>query len=216
MIVDWSAPARRPRPTRPAPVILRAPPERHVAAARQCRHVRRERAPQSPPRRDVAAGAAPRHRPGRHRRSPSVAHGEPAAAAAAPRAGRHARVGAGAYAARTSTVELAPGGSEITPAGHALLDTVAGQLCGATPGSRLELIAYASGTGDDAIEARRISLARALADARLSDRQGRRRASRMDVRALGNRNVGDGPADRVDLVISRSMRPVAAERTGLT
>jgi outer membrane protein OmpA-like peptidoglycan-associated protein len=69
---------------------------------------------------------------------------------------------------------------------------------------RVELVAHASGAADQANEARRISLQRALAVRTYLMEQGVA-ATRMDVRALGNRVEGEGdagkPLDRVDVVM---------------
>ncbi len=66
---------------------------------------------------------------------------------------------------------------------------------------RLQLLAYASGTGDTASRARRLSLSRALAVRSYLIDKGVR-STRIDVRALGNRLPGGGSADRVDVVVS--------------
>jgi hypothetical protein len=63
---------------------------------------------------------------------------------------------------------------------------------------RLELLAYAAGTEDQANRARRLSLSRALAVRAFLINEGVR-STRMDVRALGN-NVDGEPADRVDIL----------------
>jgi len=63
---------------------------------------------------------------------------------------------------------------------------------------RLQLLAYASGTPEEASRARRMSLSRALAVRSYLIKQGVR-STRMDVRALGN-NVQGSPADRVDVI----------------
>jgi outer membrane protein OmpA-like peptidoglycan-associated protein len=65
--------------------------------------------------------------------------------------------------------------------------------------ARLQLIAYASGGADEANQARRLSLSRALAVRTYLIAQGVAN-SRMDVRALGNRS-DSAPADRVDIVM---------------
>ena len=65
---------------------------------------------------------------------------------------------------------------------------------------RLQLIAYASGTADQANQSRRISLQRALAVRSYLMEHGVAN-TRMDVRALGNRNEGEEPPDRVDIVL---------------
>ena len=79
------------------------------------------------------------------------------------------------------------------------LDAVAGKLLG-NDSLRVQVIAHAIGNADQAMEARRISLARAVAvRAYLIDKG--IRSLRIDVRALGNR-ADDGPAtDQVDLMV---------------
>ena len=71
---------------------------------------------------------------------------------------------------------------------------------GTNEDTRVQLLAYASAPGaDNASQARRLSLSRALAErAFLIDRGVR--STRMDVRALGNK-FESGPGDRVDLVL---------------
>jgi outer membrane protein OmpA-like peptidoglycan-associated protein len=77
------------------------------------------------------------------------------------------------------------------------LDALAQKL-NADENLRVQLLAYASGTDDEASQARRISLSRALAVRSYLIKQGVR-STRMDVRALGN-NVKDSPQDRVDII----------------
>ena len=77
------------------------------------------------------------------------------------------------------------------------LDALAQKL-NADESLRVQLLAYASGTGDQASQARRMSLSRALAVRSYLIKQGVR-STRMDVRALGN-NVKDSPQDRVDII----------------
>lgn len=64
---------------------------------------------------------------------------------------------------------------------------------------RVQLLAYAEGTSETASQARRLSLSRALAVRSFLINQGVR-STRMDVRALGNKDEG-GPSDRVDAVL---------------
>lgn len=66
---------------------------------------------------------------------------------------------------------------------------------------RIQIVAYASGTADQAAKARRISLSRALAARAYVLGQGVR-STRIDVRALGNANE-DSPADRVDAILTK-------------
>ena len=64
---------------------------------------------------------------------------------------------------------------------------------------RVQLVAYASGTPEQANQARRLSLSRAIAVRSYMIEQGVR-GTRIDVRALGNRTDSGGPPDRVDVV----------------
>lgn len=77
------------------------------------------------------------------------------------------------------------------------LDALAQKMAG-DENMRIQLLAYASGTSDQASRARRMSLSRALAVRSYLIKQGVR-STRMDVRALGN-NVEGSPADRVDIL----------------
>ena len=79
----------------------------------------------------------------------------------------------------------------------AVLDQVA-RMMAETPSLRLQLESYASGTVDTEIEARRMSLRRALALREWLVELGIRR-TRIDVRPLGA-TAPDDPADRVDLI----------------
>jgi len=63
----------------------------------------------------------------------------------------------------------------------------------------VQLVAYASGLPDQASQARRISLSRAISVRSYLMEQGIK-SSRIDVRALGNRADAGGPTDRVDIV----------------
>ena len=64
---------------------------------------------------------------------------------------------------------------------------------------RIQLVAYASGPPDQASQARRVSLSRAIGVRAYLIEQGIKSA-RIDVRALGNRTDIGGPPDRVDVV----------------
>jgi outer membrane protein OmpA-like peptidoglycan-associated protein len=95
-------------------------------------------------------------------------------------------------------VEFAPGTADLTPDARVELDAIAKSL-GGDPNKRLQLIAFATGTNDEANQARRLSLSRALnVRAYLIDHGVRN--TRMDVRALGNRPDGTKAVDRVDIV----------------
>ena len=90
------------------------------------------------------------------------------------------------------------GSAQLSDQSKTTLRTVADRLRNDT-GLRLQLLAYASGTSDEASKARRLSLSRALAVRSYLISEGVR-STRMDVRALGN-NTQETPADRVDLVL---------------
>ena len=78
------------------------------------------------------------------------------------------------------------------------LGDLAAQLT-ADEGLRVQVKAYASGSGGSASTARRISLSRALAVRAHLIGEGVR-STRINVRALGNKSE-DGPAERVDVVL---------------
>jgi outer membrane protein OmpA-like peptidoglycan-associated protein len=94
-------------------------------------------------------------------------------------------------------IVFAADSSDIPDKAKAELDTLAQKL-NADENLRVQLLAYASGAADQASQARRISLSRALAVRSYLIKQGVR-STRMDVRALGN-NVKDSPQDRVDII----------------
>ena len=87
--------------------------------------------------------------------------------------------------------------ADIPDATKAQLDALAQKMAG-DDNIRIQLLAYASGTSDQASRARRMSLSRALAVRSYLIKAGVR-STRMDVRALGN-NVEGSPADRVDII----------------
>jgi len=87
--------------------------------------------------------------------------------------------------------------ADIPDKAKAELDALAQKMT-ADENMRLQLLAYASGTADEASRARRMSLSRALAVRSYLIKAGVR-STRMDVRALGNKVQGS-PADRVDII----------------
>ncbi|MDE2230242.1 MAG: OmpA family protein [Alphaproteobacteria bacterium] len=95
-------------------------------------------------------------------------------------------------------IHFAPGNAELQGDAQAVLDALAQKLK-TVPDERIQLVAYASGNSDQAIEARRVSLARAVMVRAYLIQHGVA-STRIDVRALGNRVTGGGAADRVDLV----------------
>jgi outer membrane protein OmpA-like peptidoglycan-associated protein len=96
-------------------------------------------------------------------------------------------------------VHFAKADTALTPDGRALLDRVAATLA-ADDKLRLELLAHASGDPDDPVMARRVALQRAIVLRTYLIEHGVQ-SVRMDVRALGDKDAGDGPLDRVDLVL---------------
>lgn len=95
-------------------------------------------------------------------------------------------------------IRFAPGATELQGDASSVLDSLAQKLK-VTPANRIALVAYASGGTDQAIEARRVSLARAVAVRAYLIQHGVA-STQIDVRALGNRVPDGGSADRVDLV----------------
>lgn len=89
-----------------------------------------------------------------------------------------------------------PDSSDVPTTARPALDGVVKQLQG-QPDRRVLITAYAAGTPETASQSRRLSLNRALAVRSFLAESGVSTA-RVDVRALGSQ-VGDGPADRVDL-----------------
>ena len=102
-------------------------------------------------------------------------------------------------AAPAAMVRFAKADTALSTDGRAMLDRIAASLA-ANDRLRLELVAHASGDPDDPVQARRIALQRAIA-ARTYLMEHGVQSVRMDVRALGDKDVGDGPVDRVDLVL---------------
>ena len=141
----------------------------------------------APPPTATAAAAAP-STPAAARPGPATAPPAPVQVAAAASAG-----------AIVNTVKFAVGATDLPPDSQPVLNTVAAKLI-ADDTLRVQLVAHATGNTDQAMEARRVSLARAVAvRAYLIDKGVR--SLRMDVRALGNRADEGAPSDQVDLLI---------------
>jgi outer membrane protein OmpA-like peptidoglycan-associated protein len=129
---------------------------------------------------------------------PAAATAAPATASSAPPAPTQL-ASAASIGGALNTVKFAAGAVDLPSDSQAMLNTVAAKLM-ADDTLRVQLIAHASGTADQAMEARRVSLARAVAvRAYLIDKGVR--SLRMDVRALGNRADDGPPGDQVDLLI---------------
>lgn len=95
-------------------------------------------------------------------------------------------------------IRFAPGVAELQGDASMVLARVAQNLK-ANPNEHIELVAYASGDAAQAIEARRVSLVRAVLVRDYLIEHGVA-STQIDVRALGNRVTDGGSADRVDLV----------------
>lgn len=128
--------------------------------------------------------------------APSPAAGPPPPVTAAPPVQMAAAttVGSGETA-----VKFKPGITDLGSGAQPVLDALANRLL-ANQELRVQLVSHATGTADDAMEARRVSLARAVAiRAYLIDKGVR--SLRIDVRALGNRADNSPIADQVDLLV---------------
>ncbi len=88
--------------------------------------------------------------------------------------------------------------AHLPEAAHNTLMALAGRLA-TDPNLEIQLLAYAQGDEDQAGQARRLSLSRALAVRSFLIERGVR-STRIEVRAMGNK-VPEGPADRVDVVV---------------
>jgi len=95
-------------------------------------------------------------------------------------------------------VVFAPNVTDMPDQAKTTLNTVA-KAMKADEQVHVQLVAYASGLPDQASQARRISLSRAISVRSYLMEQGIK-SSRIDVRALGNRADAGGPTDRVDIV----------------
>jgi outer membrane protein OmpA-like peptidoglycan-associated protein len=104
-------------------------------------------------------------------------------------------------AADLTRILFPSGDAELPDPAKAQLDAVVQRLNADTQ-ARLQLIAHAAGTADQANQARRVSLQRALAVRSYLMERGIAN-TRMDVRALGNRTDSDttDSLDRVDVVV---------------
>jgi outer membrane protein OmpA-like peptidoglycan-associated protein len=190
-----SPPAPQPQPSPPAPAqTAAAPPPAPVPSAPAASPVpdpapAAAAAPAAPSA--AAAPPAPSAPPPATQlasTTPKPAAPEPAAqvAAISPQAGLPAQV------------MFAPNVTDMPDQAKAALSTVVKALK-ADDQLRVQLVAYASGPADQASQARRLSLSRAIGVRSYLIEQGIK-SGRIDVRALGNRTDVGGPPDRVDVV----------------
>lgn len=96
------------------------------------------------------------------------------------------------------SVPFATGEADVAAEAQAPLSQLAASL-GADEAVRIQLMAFADGTGTNVSQARRLSLTRALAVRAYLLQKGVR-STRIDVRALGAEAQGGAP-DRVDVVV---------------
>jgi outer membrane protein OmpA-like peptidoglycan-associated protein len=97
------------------------------------------------------------------------------------------------------SIGFAAGSPDLPDSSKSQLNGIVAQLA-KNQNERVQLVAYAAGGADKTSETRRLSFRRALTVRSYLIEQGVSSA-RMDVRALGNKVEGDGPADRVDLML---------------
>ena len=182
------------RPTPPKPPAPEAPAAENVAPAPEVAvtpPAPEAPAPAAPPAPAAVAAPAP------------PAPTPPAPPAPAPTQIAKAEPGPAAPATgspESALLAFAPGETRLPSEGIASLEQIA-TAAAADESLRIQLLAYASADGGPSSTARRISLKRALNVRKfLIDKDVR--ASRIDVRALGNR-VPSGDPDRVDVTIAR-------------
>ena len=183
--------AAAPPPAAAAPAPAAPPPPPRVAVAPP---------PAAPP---VATPAPPRVAAAPQPVAPPVAAPPPVPAAAPPPPQTAARppstaLPPAAPAGSGPRLVFGAGSSELPAGADSTLKDMAQRL-NADEALRLQVVAYADGTPEQASQARRLSLSRALTVRSYLISQGVR-STRIDVRALGSRAT-DGPPDRVDLLI---------------
>ncbi len=106
-------------------------------------------------------------------------------------------------------VTFGPGSSDLNPATYAALKTLAATML-AHPDAVIGITAFAPGVPDDPSTPRRVSLDRALAARAVLINAGIV-SDRIRAVASGPQGIGDGPADRADVVqVVKPAPPVAA------
>ena len=206
---------RQPKPPAPAATAARAtapkPAERGGAAETGQAHRNK------PPRRqggNAEETARARAKPGAAVvKPPPPSPAKPAPAAAKPPAPKPAQTAKPAQPKQVAavpgeaierdgglTITFAPGSSDLPDNAVGALDRLAERLK-SDPNMRIQLVGFARTQVESPSQARRLSLFRALSVRTHLMKKGVR-STRMDVRALGNKE-DDGPPDRVDLVVPR-------------
>ncbi|MFD2263289.1 OmpA family protein [Lacibacterium aquatile] len=175
----------------PAPAPAAAPVDPSASVGDQLR----QSTPAAAPAAQQVAAVAPPAAPA----APAAA--TPAPAVAVPAPAEPAPAPAPAIAEKVDfSVLFEANSSQLTDAGKQSLQQFAAGALGGN--GRIELRAYAAGSDEQATQARRLSLARALAVRSFLTQQGFA-TTRVDVRALGNQG-GAANADRVDLQVINS------------
>lgn len=182
-----------PAPAAPTPIVPPPPPAPAAAAPPPPPPAPAPTAPPPPPR--VAAAPPPAAAPAP---APAAAPPPPPPPPAQTAARPPAALPPAAIGGAGPRLVFGAGSAELPAGADATLKDMA-QRMNADESLRLQVVAYAEGTADQASQARRLSLSRALTVRSYLISQGVR-STRIDVRALGAR-ASDGPADRVDLLI---------------
>ncbi len=178
------APSPPPTPPAPAPAAQAAAQPAAPPALRGPSGVEASTAPATPPAAAAAPAPAPAPPPPTATRAASTA---PVQTANVPQGG-----------GVPGRVVFPPNVTDVADQARPALDAVIRSMK-SDDQLRIQLVAYASGAPDQASQARRVSLSRAIAVRSYLIEQGVR-STRIDVRALGNRPDSGGPADRVDIV----------------
>jgi outer membrane protein OmpA-like peptidoglycan-associated protein len=182
-------PATPPAPVDAAPTPVKPAPTPTPPAIAPTTMAPTTPPPATPPRLLPTATASPDAR--------TVMNTPPVVAPPAP-AAPVAPAAAPATAVGGTRVVFSSGSADLPDGAKPVLDAVARQLAG-NDRNRLQLVGYAGRAADDANQARRVSLQRALAVRTYLMEHGVPN-TRMDVRALGNRTEENDPPDRVDVV----------------
>jgi outer membrane protein OmpA-like peptidoglycan-associated protein len=186
--------------TRPTPP---APPKPEAPEPAQAPEPKPEPKPEPVAAPAPPKPAAPEPAPAPAPPAPVAAPAPPAPAAPAPEAPTQvakAEPGPAAELPGATTLAFAPGATDVPSESIGALEQIAAAAA-QDESIRIQLLAYASAEGGPSSTARRISLRRAL-NVRKYLIEKDVRASRIDVRALGNR-VPEGNPDRVEVSIVR-------------
>jgi outer membrane protein OmpA-like peptidoglycan-associated protein len=187
-----AAPPAAPAPAAPAAAAPPPPPAPAPAPVAAAPTPPRAAAPSPPATTPPAPAAA------RVAAVPPPATQAPAAAPPQPQTAARTPPGTATPPGSGARLVFQPGSADLPAGGETTLKELAQKL-NVDESLRLQVVAYADGTPEQASQARRLSLSRALTVRSYLIGQGVR-STRIDVRALGSR-AGDGPADRVDLLI---------------